>query len=82
MGFLANQDLLCLEFHRAVLGPLLFFVCTSDMVVSLENKIAQYVDNGTLVDVVNSPLMRNEAALTVVSIGTWGGLTNSVISGV
>ena len=46
----------------SVLGPLLFLVYTSDMVVGLENKIVQYADDATLVGVIKSPLMRNEVA--------------------
>lgn len=50
-----------------VLGPLLFLVLvhTSDMVVGLENKIAQHVDDATLVGVILSSLMRYEAALSL-----------------
>lgn len=47
------------------LGPLLFFVHTSDMVVGLENKTVQYANDSTFVGVVKSPLMRNEAALSL-----------------
>ena len=49
----------------SVLGPLLFLLYTSDMVVGLENKIVQYADDATLVGVVKSPLLRNETALSL-----------------
>ncbi|XP_066952315.1 uncharacterized protein [Macrobrachium rosenbergii] len=43
------------------------FTYTSDMVVGLENKIVLVADDATLVGVVKSPLMRNEAALDLSS---------------
>ena len=46
----------------SVLGPLLFLVYTSDMIIGLENKIVQYADDTTLVAVVRSPEMRSEVA--------------------
>ena len=46
----------------SVLGPLLFLVYTSDMLIGLENKIVQYADDTTLVAVIRSPEMRNQAA--------------------
>ena len=49
----------------SVLGPLLFLVYTSDMIMGLENKIVQYADDTTLIALVRSPEMRDEVASSI-----------------
>ena len=46
----------------SVLGPLLFIIYTSDMCVSLENKLVAYADDATLVASIPSPNLRSSVA--------------------
>ena len=48
-----------------VLGPLLFLVFTSDMVIRIEKKMVQYVDDAMLVIVIKSAQMRDHVALSL-----------------
>ena len=44
--------------HGSVLGLLLFFLCTSELLTMLENKMISYADESTLMSVVSSPGVR------------------------
>ena len=46
----------------SVLGPLLFLVYTSDMVIGLENDLVQYADDSSLKGAIRSPQQRNQVA--------------------
>ena len=41
--------------HGSVLGPLLFLLCTSDLPITLENTLAVYADDSTLLAEVPEP---------------------------
>ena len=50
----------------SVLGPLLFFLYTSDLFSILENKLIGYADDSTLIAVVPSPCVRVAVAESLI----------------
>ena len=50
----------------SVLGPLLFFLCTSELFSILENKLISYVDDSTVIAVVPSPGVRVTVAESLI----------------
>ena len=59
----------------SVLGPLLFFLYTSQLFSILENKLVRYADDSTLITVVPSPGLRVAVAESLcrdlVKVGEW-----------
>ena len=52
--------------HGSVLGPLLFLLCTSELLSKEENKLIGYADDSTLVAVVPSPGVRVAIAESLI----------------